>query len=114
MVISPDDAHPAIARLWSGQVPIKHADGFYDHLLETGVAEARSLDGCLGATITKSTTAGTATFTLTTYWRNIKAMRAFSPSDEAVLYPGDEIFELVPDRKAAVVELTYHECHVGA
>lgn len=28
-----------IARMWHGQVPQEHAEAFYQHLLDTGVAE---------------------------------------------------------------------------
>lgn len=99
----------AVARTWSGRVPDRHADGFRKHLLATGVAEARILPGYLGATVTASCHNAVTTFTLTTFWQTMSAMRAFGSSDRAVLYPGDEAFELVPDRDVTVCTLVMLE-----
>ena len=102
-----DNAMPdaTVARTWSGRVPDHHADGFSRHLMATGVADARVLPGYLGATVTASSEDAVTTFTLTTFWQSPSAMRTFGSSDEAVLYPGDEAFELVPDREVVVSDL---------
>ncbi len=95
----------AVARTWSGRVPDGHADEFRRHLMATGVTEARDLPGYLGATVTTSSEDAVTTFTLTTFWQSLSAMRAFGSSDEAILYPGDEAFGLVPDREVVIRDL---------
>lgn len=108
MVKPTDTRQQRIARTWSGTVPLHHADGFYLHLLSTGVAEAQSQEGYLGGTITNAEADCNATFTLTTFWRDLDAMLVFASSDEAILYPGDEKFDLEPDLKTTIAELAHH------
>ena len=58
------------------------------------------LDGLLERTGEVCTRAGSVEIALITYWRDWEAIRAFAgPEPEAaVLYPGDERYEIVPDR----------------
>jgi heme-degrading monooxygenase HmoA len=89
-----------IARIWRCRVPRNHAAGFEAHLAATGVAESAALEGHLGAQILRSDTTGPdVEFRLITYWSSWDAIRRFAGEDvdKAVLYPGDEQYELVPD-----------------
>jgi len=98
-----------IARMWTGRVPEKHADGFHEHLLKTGVAEARVLNRYLGSTILRNNEKTDISFTLITYWRNEESLKQFSQNETAVLYPGDEKFELIPDDKTKHYVVTFDE-----
>jgi heme-degrading monooxygenase HmoA len=91
-----------IAREWSGTVPTERAAGFHEHLLATGIAEAETIDGFLGATVLRRDEGGRARFTLVTCWVDESAVRHFAGTDDdtARLYPGDEQFGLLPDRTA--------------
>lgn len=88
-----------IARTWNGRVPAHHADGFEQHLLATGVAEATRLSGYAGAQVLRDEAEGHVEFRLVTYWDSWDSIRRFAGArpTTAVLYPGDEAYELVPD-----------------
>lgn len=88
-----------IARTWNGRVPTRHADGFGQHLLATGVAEATRVSGYGGAQILRAEADGYVQFRLVTYWDSWDSIRRFAGEQPttAVLYPGDEAYELVPD-----------------
>lgn len=87
-----------IARTWNGRLPAHHADGFARHLSATGVAEAAALPGHLGADVFRADVGEHVEFRLVTYWRSWEAIQSFAGEepDRAVLYPGDEEYELVP------------------
>jgi heme-degrading monooxygenase HmoA len=89
-----------------------HADSFLDHLLATGVAEARSLDGCLGAIILRRSEAQRELFTLVTFWRDESAVAEFARGDTAVHYFGDEAFGLMPDNAAVHYAVAYTTINV--
>ena len=104
-------ASAVIARSWSGRVPARHADGFDAHLRVTGLAESMSIAGCLGAEILRRPDGELVEFKLVTYWDSLEALRTFAGEavDEAVLYPGDELFELIPSRSVEHYELCTHQ-----
>jgi hypothetical protein len=87
-----------IARHWHGRVPARHADRFAEHLHATGIAEAASLPGYAGARVQRTDDGTWADFELVTYWYHWAGVRQFAGKDldRAVLYPGDEEFELDP------------------
>lgn len=88
-----------IVRTWHGCVPLKHAAGFHQHLLVTGVQHALSITGNLGAEFRQETQGDYEHFFLATYWESIDAVKAFSGENYhvAVTYPDDEQFELLSD-----------------
>ncbi|MEU6717332.1 antibiotic biosynthesis monooxygenase [Nonomuraea sp. NPDC046802] len=98
-----------IARTWRGRVPARHADAFERHLLATGVADCSALAGYLGAEVARADIDGHVEFRLITYWQSWEAISAFAGPDlgTAVLYPGDERYELVPDRSVEHHHITY-------
>jgi heme-degrading monooxygenase HmoA len=104
---------PPLARIWSGTVPPEHADSFLDHLLATGVAEAGSLNGCLGAIILRRSKAERELFTLLTFWRDESAVAEFARGNTAVHYIGDEAFGLIPDDSAVHYAVVYHNLQLS-
>jgi hypothetical protein len=98
-----------IARVWSGHVPAAEAEGFHQHLLATGVAEVRAVEGNLGAIVLRRTEGGRVRFTLLTVWSDADAVRRYAGDDidAARLYPGDDRFGLVPERRAAQHDILY-------
>jgi hypothetical protein len=88
-----------IARSWSGKVPVDQADGFYRHLLATGISDYRAQPGCLDIGLWRRDADGWAIFTLTSLWQDMDSVRAYAGErpDDAVLYPDDEVHGLVPD-----------------
>lgn len=87
-----------IARSWDGRVPRRHADGFHQHLLATGVAESGKIAGNRGAQILRTDAGDYVDFRLITYWDSWEAIAAFAGGGNltnAVLYPGDERYNLV-------------------
>lgn len=44
-----------IVRTWHGCVPRQHADGFSEHLQQTGVLHSESIKGNLGAFVRRET-----------------------------------------------------------
>ena len=89
-----------IVRIWTGRVPVANAEGFYGHLLATGVAGYRKHSGCCDVRLWRRDDAGVAEFTLVSLWTDMDAIRAYAGEtpEIAVLYPEDEAFGLDPDR----------------
>ena len=96
-----------IVRTWSGRVPIDKANGFYRHLLETGVADYQNAIGCCSIKLMKCEDERWAHFMLFSIWECEEAMAAFAGPKQhnAVLYSGDETFELIPDKTVNVYQL---------
>lgn len=101
-----------IAREWKCRCPRRHRDGFLKHLYATGVAETSALPGYAGYQILERELADAIEMTLVTYWASLEAITAFAGEDigRAVLYPGDERYEIVSDtevRHSRVVDATW-------
>ncbi|MHC1788845.1 antibiotic biosynthesis monooxygenase family protein [Solidesulfovibrio sp.] len=88
-----------IAREWKCLCPAKHREGFLKHLYATGVAETAALPGFCGYQILERELDGAVEVTLVTYWTSLDAVKAFAGEDigRAVLYPGDDVYEIVPE-----------------
>ncbi|OLN31287.1 hypothetical protein DVDV_0075 [Desulfovibrio sp. DV] len=88
-----------IAREWKCLCPGKHRDGFLKHLYATGVAETSVLPGFCGYQILERELEGEIEVTLVTYWTSLEDVQAFAGEDigRAVLYPGDDVYEIVPE-----------------
>lgn len=98
-----------IARTWSGKVPHAQAVGFHQHLLETGVRDYERHGGCLEAKILRRDCDGWTVFLLFSVWESWDAIRAYAGSapEQAVLYPQDERFGLVPDLSVLHYDIAY-------
>jgi heme-degrading monooxygenase HmoA len=88
-----------IVRTWHGIVPIEKADGFREHLLKTGVADAISTTGNCGAFIYQQSQDDWEHFFMVSYWDDFASITAFAGSDPdtAVSYPDDLAFGLISD-----------------
>lgn len=96
-----------IAREWKCLCPNRHREGFLVHLGRTGVHEARHTPGYQGHLILErldqtcqAGRSGSVEIGLTTFWESWEAVRAFAGDhpERAVLYPGDERYEIIPDK----------------
>jgi heme-degrading monooxygenase HmoA len=87
-----------IIRTWGGTVPIACADAFQHHLLATGVADYRR-HGCADIQLWRRDSDGCAHFRVVSLWTSMEAIRDYAGDspEAAVLYPGDEVFGLIPD-----------------
>ena len=97
----------SIARMWGGRTPIELSAAFEEHVRSTGIAEAFAA-GASGSLLLKRTHESQAYFLLITLWPDFESIRRFAgdPIDRAVLYPGDEQFELVPDHTVSHYEVS--------
>lgn len=88
-----------IVRTWHGCVPLQHADGFAEHLQQTGVLHSESITGNLGAFVRRETQGDWEHFFLATYWQDLAAIKSFAGEyyHVAVTYPDDERFQLLSD-----------------
>jgi len=88
-----------IAREWKCLCPPRHREGFLAHLYATGVAETSGTPGFQGYQIWLREVDGMVEFTLVTYWESLGCIKAFAGEDigVAVLYPGDEAYEIVSE-----------------
>lgn len=107
-----------IAREWKCLCPTRHREGFLVHLERTGVREARETPGYQGHQVLErldktcpAGRSGCVEIGLTTFWESWEAVRAFAGDDfdHAVLYPGDERYEIVPDKHVRHYEVLESE-----
>ncbi|HEX8349852.1 MAG TPA: antibiotic biosynthesis monooxygenase [Hymenobacter sp.] len=85
-----------IARLWHGAVPETRAEAYYQHLVQTGLADYRGTPGNRGVTVLRNVRKGVAHFQVLTFWDSYEAIRAFAgPAyEQARYYPEDAAFLL--------------------
>lgn len=111
-----------IAREWRCLCPTRHREGFLKHLGLTGVREARATPGCRGhqvlerlAHTCQAGVSGCVEIALVTFWEDWEAVRAFAGDDieRSVLYPGDDRFDIVPDRHVRHYEVLEMEMAGG-
>jgi len=107
-----------IAREWKCLCPPRRREGFLKHLHATGVAETAALPGYAGYQILTRDVDGMVEFTLVTYWESLACVTAFAGEDigVAVLYPGDEAYEIVSEtvvRHYAVLACAIAGCDGG-
>jgi heme-degrading monooxygenase HmoA len=88
-----------IVRSWHGIVPIDKAGAFRLYLLQTGVTEAKSTPGNLGAFIYSQPQGGWEHFFMVSYWIDMEAVCAFAGlmPHIAVTYPDDAKYGLISD-----------------
>jgi heme-degrading monooxygenase HmoA len=88
-----------IVRTWHGCVPLKHRQGFSDHLNVTGVQHAEATFGNLGAFVRQEVQGEYAHFFLATYWASLAAIKDFAGEayQVAVTYSDDEVYGLISD-----------------
>ncbi|GAB2667862.1 hypothetical protein [Nocardia goodfellowii] len=79
------------------------------HLLDNAVAEMRSIEGFLDATVLHKRDGARVRITLLTTWADSDAVRRYAADDTDMArdYPDDDDFGLVPDPHVTHFELAY-------
>lgn len=103
-----------IARIWSCRAARTGTEAAIQHIVRTGVAECRTVDGYLGGQILRSDDedpSASSRITLVTYWQTRDSIRRFAGADitRAVLYPDDEAYGLRADDAVTHCEVVYHD-----
>ena len=88
-----------IVRSWHRIVPIEKAESFRNYLLETGIANAKTTSGNLGAYIYNQSQDNYEHFFLVSYWDCMESIKCFAGQNPqiAVCYPEDYKYELISD-----------------
>lgn len=88
-----------ISRTWHGIVPIENKDEFYIYEYETGVKDALSTKGNIGAYLKVVAQGNYAHFFLCTVWDNMTAVKLYAGENPtvAVTYPKDDKYSLISD-----------------
>lgn len=89
-----------IVRTWQAKTPAHHESGFLEQLRRTGIDDYVSAEGCIDFELWVRRDDSWTHYTLVSRWDSLDAVRSFAGDDHAVavLYPGDEEYELVPER----------------
>lgn len=79
-----------ILRLWRGRASSRSPTGYPRHFKRSVVPELRSVDGFLGATLTRRVLPDAIEFLVITRWRSMEAIAGFAGTDvtRAVVEPG--------------------------
>jgi heme-degrading monooxygenase HmoA len=79
-----------IVRTWRGRAPLSKPDEYIRHFRTNVVAELRSVDGFLGATLVRQVRPDEIEFLVITRWRSMDAIRGFAGDavGRAVVEPG--------------------------
>ena len=88
-----------IVRSWHGIIPIEKAGSFRDHLLKTGVADAKATVGNLGVYIYNQSQENYEHFFMVSYWNNMESLKHFAGKNPqmAVCYDEDLEYGLISD-----------------
>ena len=95
-------------REWKCLCPQDKLNGFLKYLDITGVEDTQSIKGCCGYSVFTRRTDRMVEVTLHTYWENKDLMKAYAGDNmyKAVLYPEDELYEIIPDKEVAIFEIS--------
>ena len=79
-----------IVRTWRGRAPLSKPDDYVRHFDTNVVAELRSVDGFLGATLLRQVRPDDIEFLVITRWQSMDAVRGFAGDavGRAVVEPG--------------------------
>jgi heme-degrading monooxygenase HmoA len=79
-----------IVRTWRGRAPLSKPDDYVRHFGTNVVAELRSVDGFLGATLLRQVRPDDIEFLVITRWQSMDAVRGFAGDavGRAVVEPG--------------------------
>jgi len=88
-----------VVRSWHGIVPIEKAESFRNHLLKTGVSDAKKTTGNLGVYIYSQSQDNFEHFFMVSYWDNMESIERFAGKtpQKAVCYDEDNIYDLISD-----------------
>ena len=82
----------AITRIWHGRTKAEHADEYLQFVIETGVADYKSVEGNLSVEIWRRIEGDVCHFWTVTKWDSYDSIRQFAGDDleKAKYYPEDE------------------------
>ncbi|PKM49092.1 MAG: hypothetical protein CVV02_17645 [Firmicutes bacterium HGW-Firmicutes-7] len=88
-----------IVRSWHGIVPLEKAEEFRKYLLNTGIKEAKAIDGNQGAYIYGKSQGQYEHFFMVSYWEDVESIKKFAGKNPkiAVTYPEDDVYCLISD-----------------
>lgn len=88
-----------ISRTWHGLVPKEHAPGFERYLEQTGIKEAKELEGNIAAHYMKVEQGQYTHFFLCTLWSTWEAIIRYAGNTPsvAITYPEDARYGLISD-----------------
>ncbi|MCW9705645.1 hypothetical protein [Fodinibius salsisoli] len=93
-----NQSNAKIARTWHGAVPEEHADAYYNYLLQTGLADYKSIEGNCGVYVLRRSEKqkGEVHFLLITLWDSYQSIKEFAdePINKARYYPKDKEYLL--------------------
>jgi heme-degrading monooxygenase HmoA len=82
---------PVITRIWHGRTKAEYADEYLQFLIDTGVADYKSVDGNLSVEIWRRIEGDVCHFWTVTKWDNIESIKKFAGEDyEKAKYYADD------------------------
>ncbi|MEQ1763174.1 MAG: antibiotic biosynthesis monooxygenase [Pyrinomonadaceae bacterium] len=85
-----------ITRIWHGRTRAEHADEYLQFVIDTGVADYKSVPGNLGVEIWRELEGGVCHFWTVTKWDTVDSIKQFAGDDyeKAKYYPEDKKYLL--------------------
>ena len=85
-----------ITRIWHGRTRAEHADEYLDFLIETGVADYKSVPSNLGVEVWRQIEDDVCHFWTVTKWKDLDSIKRFAGDDleKAKYYPEDSRYLL--------------------
>ena len=85
-----------ITRIWHGRTRAQHADEYLQYVIDTGVADYRSVPGNLSVEIWRELEGDVCHFWTVTKWASLESIKQFAGEDyeNAKYYPEDGKFLL--------------------
>ena len=85
-----------ITRIWHGRTRVAHADEYLQFVIDTGVADYKSVEGNMGVEIWRKIDGEVSHFWTVTKWDNYESIRRFAGEDveKAKYYPNDSKYLL--------------------
>ena len=72
-----------IIRAWRGWAPLTNADAYVRHFTTNVLPELRTIDGFLGASLSRQERSADIEYLVLTRWASMDAIRAFAGADVA-------------------------------
>ena len=87
---------PVITRIWHGRTKAEHADEYLQFVIDTGVADYKSVEGNLSVEIWRRIEGDVCHFWTVTKWQSYDSIRKFAGADleKAKYYPDDSKYLL--------------------
>ena len=86
----------SITRIWHGRTRAEHADEYLQFVIDTGVADYKSIPGNLSVEIWRQVEGDVCHFWTVTKWDSVDSIKQFAGEDyaKAKYYPEDEKYLL--------------------